>query len=153
MNKVTYADYEYYASEFYGNAIAREDFPRLARRASEYIDYYTLGKAPSSPDLPAVKNACCALAERFMTIEKYERMSAIGAERSASETEGVGAVKSETVGSYSVTRETGAEAASSAAKLTEEAKKTLSDTVRMYLIGTGLLYRGGRCHECMRRIQ
>ena len=40
-----YADYEFYKTEYFGVAISEADFPRLARRASSYIDYITMGRA------------------------------------------------------------------------------------------------------------
>ena len=149
---MAYADHEYYTSVFGGSAVSSEDFPRLAARASAYIDYYTLGRAAQEPELDGVKAACCALAEQYQTIEICERAAKQSASKAEKDACGEGGIKSETVGSYSVTRQTGAEAAASAAKLAAEAKQTLSDTARMYLIGTGLLYRGGRCPACMRRI-
>ena len=36
-----YADYNYYTGTFLGDAIAEANFPRLALRASDFLDYYT----------------------------------------------------------------------------------------------------------------
>ena len=45
---MVYADYEYYKNEFYGTAIAEEDFQPLAVRASAVVDYYTSGRAKTA---------------------------------------------------------------------------------------------------------
>ena len=45
-----YADYTFYTETFYGTAIAEADFPRLSSRASDFIDYYTRGKAAKVTD-------------------------------------------------------------------------------------------------------
>ena len=42
---MAYADYTYYTDTFLGTAVKESDFPRLALRASSYLDYYTMGKA------------------------------------------------------------------------------------------------------------
>ena len=61
-----YADYAFYTEAFYGSAIAEADFPRLSSRASDFLDYYTRGKAARVTDetvLTALSKACCAVAE------------------------------------------------------------------------------------------
>ena len=45
-----YADYTFYTDEFFGTAIEEADFPRLSSRASDFIDYYTRGKAAGVTD-------------------------------------------------------------------------------------------------------
>ena len=44
---MTYADYTYYAGIYMGS-VSEEDFPRLAVRASSFLDYYTMGKAAAA---------------------------------------------------------------------------------------------------------
>lgn len=62
---MAYADYEFYQDVYLGALIARDDFPRLAERASDYIYAYTQGISDrvSGRDLDMVKKATCAVAE------------------------------------------------------------------------------------------
>ena len=62
---MAYADYEYYATEFYGTAIDVDAFQALAGRASAYVDYVTMNRARNvtGDAMTAVQNAVCALAE------------------------------------------------------------------------------------------
>lgn len=122
-----YADYSFYVGSFYGNSIKEVDFPRLALKASQFLDYYTRGKATDYADKDAVKMACCAIAEQVALNE-------------AGNTAYSG-VKSESVGSYSVSYETAVEKISTA----KAARAAYAATAMEYLAGTGLLYRGGGC--------
>ena len=129
-----YADFTFYKDSFLGVAINEYDFPRLALRASQFLNYYTRGKAESCPELENLKMACCAIAEKYQLVEM--------AQKEAVSTDG-GNVKSESVGSYSVTYETAKEKME-AALAAESARNGMAAVARMYLVGTGLLYRG-RC--------
>ena len=51
---MTYADYTYYAGTYMGT-VGEEEFPRLAVRASSFLDYYTQGRAKDNAELDAVK--------------------------------------------------------------------------------------------------
>lgn len=137
-----YADYDYYANVFMGNAIAEEDFPRMAARASRYIDYITRNKAEKASELPAVKDCCCALAERYQMIEASEQLALQSVKAGSADT---AEVSSETVGSWSRSYRSGGDSAQSAAQAAAEGRSVLLDTARMYLANTGLLYRGGGC--------
>lgn len=114
---MVYADYSFYKNYFLGSAISESDFPRLALRASQFLDYYTLGKSINNPALENLKMACCAVAEAYQVIEKTGEKSGIA---------------SESVGSYSVSYTTNS-----------AAKSELANVARQYLAMTGLLYRGG----------
>lgn len=139
--EVSYADYSYYTNTFYGTAIAETDFPRLALRASDFIDYITRNKAAKATDanvIDALSKACCALAEQIQT---DERSKAIAAQTAAAAlASGSGEIKSESVGSYSVSFSTSADYLS-ADKAKAEASAYKSIVLR-YLANTGLLYRG-----------
>lgn len=140
---MTYADFEYYSGTYMGT-VSEEDFPRLAVRASSFIDYYTRNKAKDHADLDAVKMCCCALVDKYAVIEAAQALAMKNlANAAANDAE----VKSETVGSYSRTLATGGESALSALNATDGAKKLLAETCMEYLAHTGLLYRGGvyRC--------
>lgn len=137
---MVYADYEYYTTEYFGRAIQEEDFPRLALRGSQYIDYITQGMAERHADLEAVKMACCALVEQYQTIETAQEL----AQKSLSAGAADGAeVQSETVGSWSRSYRSGGDSAQAAAQAADAGRSVLLDTARRYLANTGLLYRGG----------
>lgn len=142
-----YADYPFYTEQFYGNAIKELDFPRLASRASSFLDYYTMGKAKKNEGLHELKMACCAIAEKYQTIDAAQKIAADALSAS-------GKKKSETVGSYSVSYTTGEESTKTAISIAENANAALAQVAQMYLAGTGLLYRGGRnvcptCRNCL----
>lgn len=138
---MVYADFTYYSGTYMGT-VSEENFPRLAVRASSFLDYYTLNKAKDNADLDAVKMCCCALVDKYAVIEAAQALAMKNlANASANDAE----VKSETVGSYSRTLATGGESALSALSATDGAKKMLAETCMEYLAHTGLLYRGGGC--------
>lgn len=114
---MVYADYNFYAEKFIGKTIKEADFERLALRASQFLDYYTMNRAKDYTKDDAVKNACCAVAEAYQTVEKT------GAKKG---------IASESVGSYSVSYITD-----------KTAKSELANAARQYLSFTGILYRGG----------
>lgn len=128
---MAYADYTYYHTQYIGSAITEPDFPKLAARATAFIDYYTRGKAAGSSETTKLADACCAIAEQYQVIEKA-RLSASSAS---------GEMASQTVGAYSVTYRSGMESAAAA-------EAQLAHIAQMYLAGTGLLYRGVKCHVC-----
>ncbi len=138
---MVYADFAYYSGTYMGT-VSEENFPRLAVRASSFLDYYTLNKAKDNADLDAVKMCCCALVDKYAVIEAAQALAMKNlANAAANDAE----VKSETVGSYSRTMATGGESALSAINATDGAKKLLAETCMEYLAHTGLLYRGGGC--------
>ena len=138
---MTYADYTYYSGTYMGT-VSENDFPRLAVRASSFLDYYTMGKVTNRADLDAVKMCCCALVDKYAIIEAAQ---AAATKNLAAAASGDAEVKSETVGSYSRTLATGGESALSDLNATDGAKKLLAATCNEYLAHTGLLYRGGGC--------
>lgn len=142
---MVYADYDYYTGAYYGTAIAEKDFPRLALRASNYIDYYTQGRAAKQADLDAVKMCCCDLAEQYQTMEAARTVAQKSLAYSM-ESAGPEAA-SESVGSWSKSYRSGGESAAAALGQMDAYKQALADTVKQYLSGTGLLYRGG-CGKC-----
>ena len=141
---MTYADYTYYAGIYMGS-VSEEDFPRLAVRASSFLDYYTQNRAKDNAELDAVKMCCCALVDQYAVIDAAK---ALATKRLADAATGDVEVKSETVGGYSRSLATGGEAALSALNTTESANKMLARTCNEYLAHTGLLYRGGGCCGC-----
>ena len=140
---MAYADYEYYTTTYLGTAIQEPDFPRLALRASSFLDYYTQGRAAQNKDLDAVKMACCAVAEQYQTIDTAQALEQRSL--SAALSQDGGELKSQTVGSWSKTYQSGGESAAQAATFATSAKSGLAAAANMYLAGTGLLYRGRGC--------
>lgn len=135
-----YADYSYYAGEYMG-AVSEEEFPRLAVRASSFLDYFTQGRAESNANLDAVKMCCCALVDNYKVIESSR---ALASKRLSDALDSDADVKSETVGSWSRSLASGSESSLSALSTAENERKLLADTCREYLGNTGLLYRGRR---------
>lgn len=139
-----YADYGFYLSHF-GGAMTAEEFGRCARRASAYLDYYTQGRAGKNAGLPALKLACCALAEQYKAIEAWQ-MQAMRAATASGEAAGI---KSETVGAHSISYQSAAELSGGATAARKAAEQELAEIAMKYLAHTGLIYRGGR--KCLRR--
>lgn len=139
---MTYADYDFYKNEYFGRAITEDDFPRLALRGSQCIDYITQGRAEARSDLEAVKMCCCELAEQYQTIETAQEL----AQKSLAAGAADGAeLQSETVAAWSRSYRSGGDSALSAAQAAEESKAALYAIAQRHLARTGLLYRGGFC--------
>lgn len=139
-----YADFTYYAGTYLG-AMTEEDFTRCAVRASSFLDYFTQDKAKDNADLDALKMCCCALCDNYKVIDMAERLAV---KKLAGAIETDAEVKSETVGGYSRTVDTGAGGALSALNAADGGKTLLANTCREYLAHTGLLYRGGGRGVC-----
>lgn len=74
---MAYADYKFYTESF-GNVVPETDFPRLAERASDFVDLITHGRLTNG--LPVneyfqkrIKKAVCSLAETMYQIELAEK--------------------------------------------------------------------------------
>ena len=128
-----YADYAFYKDSYFGTSIQEADFPRLALRASAFLDYYTMGRAEKNADLEALKMACCAIAEAQQTVDAAQASTLKAASGDG--------IKSESVGSFTRTYQTASETAAAS----ESAKASFAALARQYLAHTGLLYRGGGC--------
>lgn len=141
---MTYADYTYYSGVYMGT-VSSGDFPRLAVRASSFLDYFTQNRAKDNAELDEVKMCCCALVDKYAVIEAAQELAIknlVSAAANGAE------VKSETVGDYSRTFSTGGESAVSAMNATDGARNLLAGTCMAYLAHTGLLYRGRGCGSC-----
>lgn len=141
---MAYADYEYYTTTYLGTAIDEANFPRLALRASTFLDYYTQGGAAQNPDLDALKMACCAVAEQYQSIDLASKAALNALQNSANVGEG-GELQSQSVGSWSKTYRSGGESAQQALSSAQTAKVSLAAVAQQYLGATGLLYRGRGC--------
>ena len=75
---MAYADYEFYTTSYFGSVVPETDFPRLAERASDFVDTMTLGRLVDG--LPTnerfqkrIKKAVCSLTELMHQIELAEK--------------------------------------------------------------------------------
>lgn len=75
---MAYADYEFYKTSYFGSAVPGTDFPRLAERASDFVDTMTFDRLVDG--LPAnehsqkrIKKAVCSLTELMYQIELAEK--------------------------------------------------------------------------------
>ena len=92
---MAYADYEFYTTSYFGSVVPETDFPRLAERASDFIDTMTFGRLVDG--LPTnersqkrIKKAVCSLAELMYQIELAEKNAANAAASGTSTTIGSG---------------------------------------------------------------
>lgn len=138
---MVYADYDFYTNEYFGRAISEDDFPRLALRGSQYIDYITQGRAGAKADLEAVKMCCCELAEQYQSIDAAQELAQKSLSASSSGLE----VQSETVGSWSRSYRSSGDSAQAAAQVASEGNAALYAIAKRHLAYTGLLSRAGRC--------
>ena len=75
---MAYADYEFYTTSYFGSVVPETDFPRLAERASEFVDTMTFdrlvdGLPTNERSQKRVKKAVCSLAELMYQIELAEK--------------------------------------------------------------------------------
>lgn len=129
---------DYYGT--YMGTVPEETFPRLALRASAYLDYITQDRAKDNAEMGAIKMCCCALIDQYYVIETAQKAADTGLSKVSAD---VPETKSETVGDWSRTLATGGESISSALSVSKSARELLSGICSEYLGHTGLLYRGG----------
>ena len=75
---MAYADYVFYTESYYGNVVPETDFPRLAERASDFIDTMTFdrlvdGLPENERSQKRIKKAVCSLTELMYQIELAEK--------------------------------------------------------------------------------
>ena len=75
---MAYADYEFYTTSYFGSAVPETDFPRLAERASDFVDTMTFdrlvdGLPTNKRSQKCIKKAVCSLAELMYQIELAEK--------------------------------------------------------------------------------
>lgn len=143
-NKSPYVDYEYYKDTYHGTRISQEDFPQFEVGAEAFVNLVTFGRIRRLDEVPdCVKLAICAAAE---SVHEYmaSRRGMESSSSSSSSTGGNTPVKSESNDGYSVTYITYADAVSDSA-----CQNSMLLKVRMYLGGTGLMYRGwSKKYDC-----
>jgi hypothetical protein len=91
---MAYADYEFYTGLF-GNVVPEADFPRLAERASDFVDLMTSdrlvdGLPTDERSQKRIKKVVCSLAELMYQIELAEKNATNAAVSGTSTTIGSG---------------------------------------------------------------
>lgn len=75
---MAYADYEFYTTSYFDSVVPETDFPRLAERASDFVDTMTFdrlvdGLPTNERSQKRIKKAVCSLAELMYQIELAEK--------------------------------------------------------------------------------
>jgi len=75
---MAYADYDFYTTSYFGSVVPETDFPRVAERASDFVDLMTFdrladGLPTNERSQKRIKKAVCSLAEKMYQIELAER--------------------------------------------------------------------------------
>lgn len=109
-----FADYTFYTEVYGGSTLSEESFAAAVVKSDSILLDLTFGRAAEHPETPALKLAACALAERLAVLPPT-------------------GVRSQSVGSHSVTYAEGSETASTG---------ELYGLAERYLLPTGLCYRG-----------
>ena len=92
---MAYADYEFYTTSYFGSVVPETDFPRLAEKASDFIDTMTFdrlvdGLPTNERSQKRIKKAVCSLAELMYQIELAEKNATNAAASGTSTTIGSG---------------------------------------------------------------
>lgn len=75
---MAYADYDFYTTSYFDSVVPETDFPRLAERASDFVDIMTFdrlvdGLPKNERSQKRIKKAVCSLAELMYQIELAEK--------------------------------------------------------------------------------
>nr|DAO95886.1 MAG TPA: Head Tail Connector Protein [Caudoviricetes sp.] len=92
---MAYADYEFYTTSYFGSVVPETDFPRLAERASDFVDTMTfdrlVDRLPTNErSQKRIKKTVCSLAELMYQIELAEKNATNAAASGTSTTIGSG---------------------------------------------------------------
>ena len=163
---MAYTDFEFYAITYHGNVVPEADFPRIADRASDFLDVITFDRLIDGlPDderaKTKVQKAVCAVAEELYKLELADKQALSAATGGASSGESGGAtsgvITSRSAGSESISYASPSEMANGAKTWSavyqvagdeQATNKLLYDTAKVYLTGvrdnegTPLLYAG-----------
>lgn len=120
---MAYADFEFYATTYHGNVVPEADFPRIADRASDFLDVITFDRLvdglPSDERAATkVQKAVCAVCDKLYQLELADKqaLSAAAGGTSSSGSGGVtsGVITSKSAGSESISYASPSEMASGA---------------------------------------
>lgn len=75
---MAYADYDFYTTSYFSSVVPEADFPRLAERASDFVDTMTFdrlvdGLPTNERSQKRIKKTVCSLAELMYQIELAEK--------------------------------------------------------------------------------
>lgn len=75
---MAYADYEFYKTSYFGSVVPETDFPRMAERASDFVDMMTFdrlvdGLPENERSKKRIKKAVCSLTELMYQLELAEK--------------------------------------------------------------------------------
>ena len=75
---MAYVDYEFYTTSYFGSVVPETNFPRLAERASDFVDTMTFdrlvdGLPTNERSQKRIKKTVCSLAELMYQIELAEK--------------------------------------------------------------------------------
>ena len=75
---MAYADYDFYKTSYFGSVVPETDFPKLAEKASDFIDAMTFdrlvdGLPTNERSQKRIKKAVCSLTELMYQIELAEK--------------------------------------------------------------------------------
>lgn len=92
---MAYADYDFYTTSYFGSVVPETEFPRLAERASDFVDTMTFdrlvdGLPENERSQKRIKKAVCSLAELMYQIELAEKNAINAAVSGTSTTIGSG---------------------------------------------------------------
>ncbi len=81
---MAYVDYDFYTTSYFGSVVPQSDFPRVAERASDFVDTMTFdrlaGRLPSDErSQKHIKKAVCALADKIYELDLAEKNSVAAA--------------------------------------------------------------------------
>lgn len=87
---MAYADYDFYTTSCFGSVVPEADFPRLAERASDFVDAMTSdslvdGLPTNERSQKRIKKAVCSLVELMYQIELAEKNAVSQASASATD--------------------------------------------------------------------
>lgn len=165
---MAYTDFEFYATTYHGNVVPEADFPRIADRASDFLDVITFDRLIDGlPDderaKTKVQKAVCAVADEMYKLELADKqaLSAAAGGTSSSGSGGAtsGVITSRSAGSESISYASPSEMANGAKTWSaiyqaagdmQKTDKLLEQTAKTYLMGVkdnngvNLLYAGVR---------
>ena len=163
---MAYTDFEFYATIYHGNVVLEADFPRIADRASDFLDVITfdrlIGGLPDNDRAKTkVQKAVCAVSDKLYELELAEKQANAAAQAGGSSGTSGGAtsgiISSRSAGSESISYASLSDTASGAKNWSavyqaagdpQETNKILESAARLYLTGVRddkgvlLLYAG-----------
>ena len=163
---MAYTDWNFYENTYHGNVVPEADFPRIADRASDFLDVIAFDRLvdglPSDERAATkVQKAVCAVSDKLYELELAEKQANAAALAGASSGTSGGAtsgvIASRSAGSESISYASLSDTASGAKNWSavyqaagnpQETNKILEGTARLYLTGVKddkgvlLLYAG-----------